>query len=222
MMHADAGLNSTADDMARWMVSVLDGTQLSSTSREQMWTTVLLNDGKPSSFAIGWGIDQRAGYRSAGMSGGARSAFSLFPRYGVGVVILTNLLGANPEELTDELASALVPQIRLTGVLKLRADAELSEFSNLPELLAAAVVQKASDQFDEGELEDWIRDLLFSGSLLRALQLARFDPRSIRPAIRHGSFWGTLMSQTAKRRTQSALMRSLENEILPTPRRSPF
>jgi CubicO group peptidase (beta-lactamase class C family) len=174
-MHGNSGLNSTADDMARWMISVLDGRQLSEKSLQTLWAPVLMNDGRPSSFSIGWGPEQRANYSSVGMSGGARSAFSIYPRYRVGVVILTNLLGAAPEELTDEVAAAFAPELRLSGIYKLRAEAEQASFANLDALLAAAQAQRTSDEFRQGELEDWISRLSYGGSLSRSLRLAKFD-----------------------------------------------
>ena len=39
MMRANSGLNTTANDMTRWMISVLDGKQMSRESREVMWTS---------------------------------------------------------------------------------------------------------------------------------------------------------------------------------------
>jgi len=181
MEHADSGLNTTADDMALWMISILDGRQISERSREMMWTSVPLNDGSLSSFSLGWAPQHRANYSSVGMFGGARSAFSLFPQYNIGVVILTNIIGANPEELTDEVAASFVPEIRLSGVLKLRADEERSSFANLGSVLADEEAQHRSDDFNELELESWIHRLLWSKKPERALALSKFD-RALFPA----------------------------------------
>lgn len=174
MLHAGSGLNTTASDMTRWMRSILNGTQMRAASREIMWTPVLLNNGKPSSFAIGWDVEYRQNYKSVGMTGGARSAFSLYPRYNVGVVILTNLLGANPEELTDEVAASFAPEIKLSGVTALRADAERSDFVHLEAMLAAIDQPHGTRNLDEEELESWASSLLFSGNAPRALILAKF------------------------------------------------
>jgi CubicO group peptidase (beta-lactamase class C family) len=174
-MHGGSGLNSTAEDMARWMISVLDGRQLTASSRDVLWTPIALADGRSSSFSLGWAPKHRANYDAVGMEGGARSAFFLYPRYGVGVVILTNLVGAAPEDLTDEVAAAFVPDLKLSGVLKLRAEAEQANFVNLGAMLAAARAKNVGETFDERELENWIAHLLFSKSLTRALQVAQFQ-----------------------------------------------
>jgi CubicO group peptidase (beta-lactamase class C family) len=185
MMRANSGLNTTADDMARWMISVLDGKQMSRESREVMWTLVSLNDGSRSSFALGWDREEHANYTSVGGVGGTRSAFSLYLGYNVGVVILTNLMGANPEELADELAASFVPGIKLSGVTKFRAEAEKTRYVNLATMLNTAKAQGASSSFDQEELESWIGRLLFSKKAQRALAIAKFDselfPTSIRP-----------------------------------------
>ena len=112
MMYANSGLNSNANDIARWMNSILNGHQIREESRATMWTLVPLNDGSLSSFALGWDREQHARYTSVGGVGGMRSAFSLYPKYGLGVVILTNLLGANPEEFVDAVASSFVPEMQ--------------------------------------------------------------------------------------------------------------
>lgn len=174
MMYSASGLNSTADDMARWMISIFDGKQLSEQSRRVLWTPVQKNDGTRSSYSIGWNLDYRRTYWSVGMVGGERSAFAVYPDYRTGVVILTNLLGSNPEDLTDEVASAFVPAIKLTGILKLRSEAERANFSNLSALIANAEARNAGHEINEEELRHWISELLDSGGLPRALQLAEF------------------------------------------------
>ena len=47
-----------------------------------------------------------------------RSAFSLYPKHGLGVVILTNLLGASPEEFIDAVAISFVPEMGFSSCRK--------------------------------------------------------------------------------------------------------
>lgn len=175
MMHANSGLNTTADDMARWMISILNGKQISDSSRDVMWTLVPLNDGSLSSFALGWGVEKRPNYTSVGMEGGARSAFAIYPRYNVGVVILTNLMGASPEDLTDEVAAVFAPEIKLSAVAKLRADAERNGFHTLSRMLEKVQTSHGRESFDELELESWIQRLSFGKKRARALEVAKFN-----------------------------------------------
>jgi CubicO group peptidase (beta-lactamase class C family) len=185
MMRANAGLNSTAEDMARWMISILYGQQLTQKSLESLWRLVPLNDGSPSSFALGWERHQLPNYVSVGMVGGTRAAVSLYPKYNLGVVILTNLMGSNPEELTDEVAASFVSGIKLSGISELRAEIERSGYEHLEASLAAAEVTDHRDSFDQQELETWISRVLFSKNYARAVALAKFDralfPKSVTP-----------------------------------------
>ncbi len=175
MLHAGSGLNSTATDMTRWMLSILDGKQLSEASKHVLWTPVLLNDGSPSSFAIGWDAASRNGYTKVGMIGGERAVFSLYPQFNAGVVILSNLRGSNPEELADEVAALFVPEVTLTAVEQLRAAAERSEFTNLEALIASAKLQNNQKAYDEEELVLWASSLLWGGGkAARAVTVAQF------------------------------------------------
>ncbi len=175
MLHAGSGLNSTAKDMTRWMQSILSGEQLSEASQRVLWTPVLLNNGSPSSFAIGWDVASRNGYTKVGMIGGERAVFSLYPQFNAGVVILSNLRGSNPEELADEVAALFVPEVTLTAVEQLRAAAERSDFTNLEELIASAKAQNNPQAYDEEELVRWVSSLLWGGGkAARAVTVAQF------------------------------------------------
>lgn len=216
MMHANSGLNTTADDMARWMISILAGKQMSEQAREFMWTPVQLNDGTPSSFAIGWDSQRRANYTSFGMFGGARSAFALYPRYSLGVVILTNLVGAAPEELTDEVAASFVPELKLSGVLKLRAEAEQTGFANLDVLIAQAEAENQSGEFDEKELEAWIVRLSFDNKPERAVKVSKLYgalfPKSNRALeLLAASYEANVQHDEARRTYEELISRAPDN-----------
>jgi CubicO group peptidase (beta-lactamase class C family) len=218
MMRANSGLNTTADDMTRWMISILEGKQLDPESREVLWKLVPLNDGSLSSFALGWDREQRTNYTSVGGVGGTRSAFSLYPEYNVGVVILTNLLGANPEELTDEVAASFVPGIRLSGVSKLRAEVEKTGYKNLKTILDAAEAKGHRDLFDQDELQDWISGLLYSKKYVRAVALARFDcelfPKSETPLeLLAQSYGANKQGEEEKRVYRELLARNPTNKL---------
>ena len=174
-LHAGSALNSTAKDMTRWMQSILDGRQLSEASKHVMWTPVLLNDGSPSSFAIGWDVTARNGYTKVGMIGGERAVFTMYPEFNAGVVILSNLRGSNPEELADEVAALFVPGVSLTAVEQLRASAERSDFTNLDTLIASAESQDNRKAYDQEELVRWASSLLWGGGkATRAVTVAKF------------------------------------------------
>lgn len=58
---------------------------------------------------LGWPITMRTDHPAAGPIGGMRSAFFVYPKDDLSVVVLTNLQGANPEYFIDEVAAYYVP-----------------------------------------------------------------------------------------------------------------
>ncbi len=97
---------STVGDLAKWDAA-LDGDKLfTPATKEQMWTAVKLNDGKPYQYGFGWFLDSVEGHKNIGHSG-STSGFSAsnqrFPDDKLVVIILTN---------TDEgIATALARKV---------------------------------------------------------------------------------------------------------------
>jgi CubicO group peptidase (beta-lactamase class C family) len=76
-----SGLNSTAEDMANWIIALQQGKLLKSkTSLMTLWKQGAYNDGTPTQWALGFGITKPSRkHRAVGMSGGGRSAFLIYP-----------------------------------------------------------------------------------------------------------------------------------------------
>lgn len=170
---AAAGLNSTADDMARWMIALEDGALLKPEARKTLWTPVAYNDGKLGQWGMGWLVMDRAGRRAVGMTGGSRSAVYLYPDDGVGVVILTNLAGSTPEDLIDEIAQGFIPGMRLTGVAALREALSGQEEADPAATVARFVAARPDFRADEHELNDWGYRLLAFGKPRTALAVLK-------------------------------------------------
>ncbi len=171
---ASNGLVSTADDMARWIIAIGQVKLLAPAQVETMWTPVPFNNGKAGQWGMGWTILARgAGHRAVGMTGGARSAFFIYPEDGVAVVILTNLLGAYPEDIVDQIASQWAPGLHLGGVPALRAALEAKGYADADTVLAG--VKRADPGFapPEAELNDWAYRLLASGRVREALAVMK-------------------------------------------------
>lgn len=153
---ASNGLASTAEDMARWIIALEDGKLLDPERIETMWTPVAFNDGALGQWGMGWTILPRGnGHRAAGMTGGARSAFFIYPEDKVAVVILTNLSGAYPEDSIDQIATYWAPELRLTGVPALRAALEETGYDHA-EQAARDIARNDPDlRWNELELNDW-------------------------------------------------------------------
>ena len=102
---AGAGLYTTADDLAQWIIALQDGRLLSKpTSLARLWQADVLNDGRPNIWAMGWPILAGTTHRAVGGIGGGRSTFFVYPDDGVAVIVMTNLVGANPQNLVDTIA----------------------------------------------------------------------------------------------------------------------
>ena len=107
---AGAGLYTTADDLAGWIIALQSGRLLSKpASIERMWQPDILNDGKPNSWAMGWPILAGTRRRAVGGIGGGRSTFFIYPDEGIAVIVMTNLVGANPQNLIDTIAGHYIP-----------------------------------------------------------------------------------------------------------------
>ena len=167
---ASRGMVSTAEDMARWIIAIEQGKLLDSKLVETMWAPVAFNDGKPGQWGMGWTILPRgAGRRAVGMTGGARSAFFIYPEHDVAVVILTNLAGSYPEDAIDQIAAIYAPDYRLIGVPALRAGLEAKGFADADAVLAEVKRQDPSFAPGEADLNDWGYRLLASRRTREAL-----------------------------------------------------
>ncbi len=172
LARAAAGLDSTGDDMGRWMIALMDGHLLGQTAKTTMWTPVSYTDGKPGQWGLGWLVLKRPDRLVVGMTGGSRNAVYLYPDDKVGVAILSNLAGSTPEDLIDEIAQGFVPGMTLTGVAALRAELAAAP----PEQAEAVVARLRRDPAfkpDEHELNDWGYRLLAFGKAPTALVVLR-------------------------------------------------
>ncbi|KRG65851.1 beta-lactamase [Stenotrophomonas terrae] len=101
---AGGGIQITADELALWLAALLQHRVLRADSLARMWTPERLNDGSEGDWAAGWPVSTLQGRRQISSFGGARSAFVVYPEEGLAVVVLTNLVGANPQQFTAQIA----------------------------------------------------------------------------------------------------------------------
>lgn len=179
---ASSGLNSTADDLAAWLIALERGVLLSAEARERMWTPVAFTDGRQGAWGLGWQVLARGRASVVGMTGGGRAAVFYYPEHRVGVVILTNLTGAFPEDMVDKLASLYAPALTLTGVPALRIALEDSGYERIDTAAAAVEAADPTLVWPETELNDWGYRLLSTGRPRDALavlaMVARLYPLS--------------------------------------------
>jgi serine beta-lactamase-like protein LACTB, mitochondrial len=100
------GLISSADDMARFEIAILNGRLLKRASRDLMWTTVEPAEGKPTHYALGWFVRDEFGVKTIGHTGGQQgtdTTFLLVPDRGAGVVVLANIDGVNTTSVAEQI-----------------------------------------------------------------------------------------------------------------------
>ncbi len=154
-MRTAAGAEGTAIDLARWIIALQAGRLIDRAALPTLWTPATLASGERTRRALGWEAGERAAHRWAGQSGGNRGAFAIYPDDDVAVVILTNLSGASPEQLLDQVAAEFVPAFELPGVTRLRAALQANDFADAPGTLRALRQSDPGLVFPEGELSDW-------------------------------------------------------------------
>ena len=100
-----AGIQTTADDMARWMLALTDGRLMPAEAIQAMWAPETLNDGSVGDWAAGWPLLGTPDHRQVAGMGGARAAFIVYPEDNLAVIVLTNLVGANPQNFIPGIAA---------------------------------------------------------------------------------------------------------------------
>jgi CubicO group peptidase (beta-lactamase class C family) len=114
-----SGILSNASEIAQWIIALQDGRLLKQrNSLDLLWTPYLLNNGNVGGFnklvngyALGWPTVTRLEHPAAGPIGGMRSAYFVYPKDDLSVIVLTNLQGANPEWFIDEIAGYYIPDM---------------------------------------------------------------------------------------------------------------
>jgi serine beta-lactamase-like protein LACTB len=105
------GWLSSADDMARFEVAILHDVLLRRVTRDVMWTPQRLADGSTSEYALGWGTGKGLGELDVGHGGGQQGTstfFMILPQRETGIVVLTNMDGADSSKLAMDLMRILI------------------------------------------------------------------------------------------------------------------
>jgi serine beta-lactamase-like protein LACTB len=108
---AGGGWLSSAEDMARFEVAVLNDKLIKRATRDLMWTPLKPADGAKNSYGLGWGSAEENGVAFVTHTGGQQgtsTAFIVAPAQRAGVVVLANLEGVGAGDLADEILKVLV------------------------------------------------------------------------------------------------------------------
>jgi CubicO group peptidase (beta-lactamase class C family) len=187
---ASAGLNTTAEELAKWVIALQNGRLLNAESGlRALWTPGRLNNGTTQGFsamfngyAIGWPAIIRPKHRAMAPIGAGNSAVFVYPDDNLSVIILTNLQGANPEEFADEVAGFYIQEMKaangfgLPSAIKLlRAILLQKGFDQSPAALKELKAKDANYQLAENELDAWGWILVRQEKIKEALEIFKFN-----------------------------------------------
>jgi len=186
-----AGMSSTAEEMARWLIALQQGKLLQISSLPTLWTPGRLNDGSQRSFggkltgyALGWPTVDRPEHRALAPVGGGRSAVFLYPDDDLAIVVLTNLQGASPERFVDALAACYLPDMRVADgfglpptLRALHRTLRQRGFSHLAEEVKRARRRDHAYTWPEPAINAWGYSLVEQGQLADALAVFQLNVR---------------------------------------------
>lgn len=160
-----SGMNSTAEDIARWIIALRQGKLLKTKpALNTLWTAGKFNDGSPTQWALGWVTKPRPKHRAVIATGGSRAAFFVYPEDDLATVVLTNLAGAFPEEFIDELAGIYNPEIPSSDpVTAIRMELRKRGYERAVEVYKELKKKNPNFQPTETDLNDWAYRMLNGG-----------------------------------------------------------
>src|SRR6202142_666755 len=100
------GWLSSAEDIARFEVAILNEKLIKRSTRDLMWTPLKPSDGSKDAFGLGWETGDKAGISFVGNIGGQQgtsTAFYIVPASRAGVVVLSNLQDVSSGDLAVEI-----------------------------------------------------------------------------------------------------------------------
>jgi CubicO group peptidase (beta-lactamase class C family) len=106
------GWLSSAEDMARFEVAILNDKLLKRSTRDLMWTPLKPSDGSEDRYGLGWATENKDGIFYVGHSGGQQGTstdFTIAPAERAGVVVLANMEAVPSTELALEIMKILIP-----------------------------------------------------------------------------------------------------------------
>jgi serine beta-lactamase-like protein LACTB, mitochondrial len=107
------GWLSSAEDMAKFEVAILNDKLIRRTTRDLMLTPLKPSDGSKDTYALGWdwGEENEKDVASVGIIGGQEgtsTVFRIIPERRIGVVVLTNMEGQPANDLARQILKILV------------------------------------------------------------------------------------------------------------------
>ena len=123
---------STATDMAKWEAALQSDRILKASTKAEMWTPVMLNNGEKYPYGFGWELDDFPpgnfggdvpSIRHEGSIPGFRAAFTRFPKQNLSVIVLSNLNGAALDSIVAGIAVRYAPELMPSALKRWEEDA---------------------------------------------------------------------------------------------------
>ncbi len=117
---AGGGMVSTASELCRFGLALVNGRLLSPRTLEIMWTPQRLRNGQWTNYGLGWGIGEFLGRRivyHGGAQQGTRTYLLVFPEEHVVITVLSNYENDQPSRLARRLAEIWFSQGEKSGVV---------------------------------------------------------------------------------------------------------
>lgn len=173
-----AGLNSTSEDVANWLIALQGGRLFQKSSTlDMMWSPSTFNNGTPTNWARGWGITKfRKSHKAVGMSGGNRSVIMVYPEDNLAIIVLTNLAGSAPEDFIEEIAGCYNPDIvKADPLTYLRKNLREKGFDKAIEFVKKE--QQINPEFKptEDELNNWAYRMMSNNQQKEALEIFKLN-----------------------------------------------
>ncbi|QNK61154.1 class A beta-lactamase-related serine hydrolase [Pedobacter sp. PAMC26386] len=213
-LRTGSGLNSTAEDLANWIIALQQGKLIKTKSTlNTMWTAGTFNNGSPTIWALGWGVNKfRTHHKAVGMSGGGRSAFLIYPDDDLAIIVLTNLAGSYPESFIDEIAGYYNPEIPASDpVAQLRAQIPKAGFEHTAKVYKELKKKDPNFKPDESDLNNWGYQIMRGGQIKNALEIFKLTV-SINPESwnAYDSYGEALLKAKKKEEAISMYRKSIE------------
>ena len=112
MLRTCGGLNSTAEEIAHWLIALEKGILFKdSSSLVNLRTARLLNNGRPGPWGIGGWVSDRADHPVFFSIGAGKSAFGVYTKDDLAIVLLTNLSADMWLTVLDDIAAYYLPDL---------------------------------------------------------------------------------------------------------------
>ncbi|MCJ0742702.1 serine hydrolase [Pedobacter montanisoli] len=184
-----AGMNSNAEELAKWIIALQAGKLLQKNSLQTLWKPTILNNGKIAGFstmlngyALGWPVAQREAHPALAPIGGGRSAIFVYPQDDLTVIVLSNMQGSSPESFMDEIAGHFVPGMLAENgfglppaIQRLRSKLLEKGFAHAIEMVKAEKKKNADYTLAENEVNAWGYLLVSQKKPAEALEIFKLN-----------------------------------------------